>query len=92
VLQEAGPATRADERWQVGPLDVRVAALLAGAKLLVHLVTANRYGYFRDELYFLDCGRHLDWGYVDCAPLIAVYAKVALLLGGGSASRRREPR
>jgi len=56
--------------------------LLVAAKLAVHLATAGRYGYFRDELYFLDCGRHLDWGYVDCAPLVAVYAKVALLLGG----------
>ena len=56
-------------RWAVGPLDLRLVALLAGAKLLVHLATAGRYGYFRDELYFLDCGRHLDWGYVDCAPL-----------------------
>ena len=52
------------------------------AKLAVHLATAGRYGYFRDELYFLDCGRHLDWGYVDCAPAIALYAKIALLLGG----------
>ena len=51
---------RPDERWQIGPLDLRVVALLSGAKLLVHLVTAGRYGYFRDELYFLDCGRHLD--------------------------------
>ena len=71
-----------DERWEVAPLDLRLLVLLAGAKLLVHVATANRYGYFRDELYFLDCGRHVDWGYVDCAPLIAVYAKVALLLGG----------
>ncbi|HQR44997.1 MAG TPA: glycosyltransferase family 39 protein [Thermoanaerobaculia bacterium] len=69
------------DRWPVGPLDLRLLALLAGLKLLVHLATASRYGYFRDELYFLDCARHLDWGYVDCAPLIAVYAKVALLLG-----------
>ena len=64
------------------PLDLRLLALLVGAKLLVHLVSANRYGYFRDELYFLDLARHLDWGYVDCAPLIAVYTKIALLLGG----------
>src|ERR1700686_4978496 len=71
-----------DERWAVQPLDLRLVALLAGVKLAVHLATAGRYGYFRDELYFLDCGRHLDWGYVDCAPLIAVYAKIALLLGG----------
>jgi hypothetical protein len=82
MQQKTGPATRPDERWSVRPLDLRVIALLVGAKLLVHLVTAGRYGYFRDELYFLDCGRHLDWGYVDCAPLIALYAKVALLLGG----------
>jgi len=68
--------------WPIPPLAVGPLILLAAAKLLVHLVTANRYGYFRDELYFLDLGRHLDWGYVDCAPLIGLYAKVALLLGG----------
>ena len=82
MLKGAEPARYADERWRVGPFDLRLVALLAGAKLLIHLLTAGSYGYFRDELYFLDCGRHLDWGYVDCAPLIAVYAKTALLLGG----------
>ncbi|MFN7989488.1 MAG: glycosyltransferase family 39 protein [Thermoanaerobaculia bacterium] len=55
---------------------------IAGAKLAVHVALANRYGYFRDELYFLDCGRHLGWGYVDAAPAIGLYARVALLLGG----------
>ncbi|HYT32094.1 MAG TPA: glycosyltransferase family 39 protein, partial [Thermoanaerobaculia bacterium] len=64
------------------PLDLRLLALIAGVKLLLHLTTAGRYGYFRDELYFLDLGRHLDWGYVDCAPMVALYAKLALLLGG----------
>jgi Dolichyl-phosphate-mannose-protein mannosyltransferase len=68
--------------WEAGPLDRTVLFLLVVAKLALHLATANRYGYFRDELYFLDLARHLDWGYVDTAPLIAVYAKVALLLGG----------
>ena len=61
------------------------AALVAlcTAKLLLHVFTSVRhYGYFRDELYYLDMARHLDWGYVDAAPLIALYAKVALLLGG----------
>jgi len=60
---------------------LRLLFLLAAAKVAVHLAAANRYGYFRDELYFLDLGRHLDWGYVDTAPLIGLYAKVALLLG-----------
>jgi len=68
--------------WPIQPLDLGLIAALALAKLAVHLVSAGRYGYFRDELYFLDLGRHLDWGYVDCAPLIGVYAKIALLLGG----------
>jgi len=70
-----------------------LAALLglAGAKLLIHLLLANRYGYFRDELYFLDCGRHLDWGYVDHAPLIGLVAKAALLLGGSLPALRIFP-
>jgi hypothetical protein len=65
-----------------GPLDRRLIAGLAGSKFFLHLLVANRYGYFRDELYFLDCARHFDWGYVDHAPLVAVYAKIALILGG----------
>lgn len=59
-------------------------ALIAGAKLVLHVALSGRYGYFRDELYFLDCGRHLSWGYVDHAPMIGVLARIALLLGGGS--------
>ncbi len=47
---------------------------IAAAKLLLHLATASRYGYFGDELYFLACGEHLDWGYVDQPPLVAVVA------------------
>src|SRR5262247_4009483 len=73
---------RPGERWSMAPVDPWILIALVAAKLLVHVATAGKYGYFRDELYFLDCARHLDWGYVDCAPLIAVYAKVALLLGG----------
>ncbi|HKF42049.1 MAG TPA: glycosyltransferase family 39 protein [Thermoanaerobaculia bacterium] len=80
---ESPPSSRgARSAWPLPPLDARVLFVLVAAKLALHLATAGRYGYFRDELYFLDCARHLDWGYVDCAPLIAVYAKVALLLGG----------
>ena len=66
-------------------------AVIVGAKLIFHLALGGRYGYFRDELYFLDLGRHLDWGYVDTAPLIGVYAKVALLLGGSLHALRLMP-
>src|SRR5579864_1720348 len=66
--------------------------LLCAAKLLLHVFTSVRhYGYFRDELYYLDMARHLDWGYVDAAPLIAVYARLALLLGGSLPALRIIP-
>ncbi len=57
-------------------------AVLAGFKLVLHLLLANRYGYFRDEMYFLDCGRHLAFGYVDHAPFIALVSRAALAMGG----------
>jgi Dolichyl-phosphate-mannose-protein mannosyltransferase len=69
-----------------------IVIALCAAKLLLHLFTSVRnYGYFRDELYYLDMARHLDWGYVDAAPLVAVYAKIALWLGGSLAALRVIP-
>jgi hypothetical protein len=71
---------------------VGAVILLCAAKFLLHLFTsARQYGYFRDELYYLDLARHLDWGYVDCAPLVAIYAKAALLMGGSLAALRVIP-
>jgi hypothetical protein len=64
------------------PLATGALAALVLAKLAVHALCASRYGYFRDELYFLDCARHLDFGYVDHAPGIGVWAGIALLFGG----------
>jgi hypothetical protein len=73
-------------------IDVPVLVALCAAKLLLHLFTSVRhYGYFRDELYYLDMARHLDWGYVDAAPLVALYAKAALLMGGSLAALRILP-
>ncbi|HSP35811.1 MAG TPA: glycosyltransferase family 39 protein [Thermoanaerobaculia bacterium] len=73
-------------------VDVPVLVALCTAKLLLHVFTSvQHYGYFRDELYYLDMARHLDWGYVDAAPLVAVYAKVALLFGGSLAALRILP-
>src|SRR5215470_17284630 len=53
---------------------VSVLLAIAALSLLVHLATATRYGYFGDELYFMACGEHLDWGYVDQPPLVGLVA------------------
>ncbi len=80
------------ERQPLPRLAIGVVIGLCAAKLLLHIFTSVRhYGYFRDELYYLDLARHLDWGYVDCAPLIALYARLALLMGGSLAALRIIP-
>ncbi len=38
---------------------------LGGVTFVAHLLVAGSYGYFRDELYYLADGRHLQAGYVD---------------------------
>src|SRR6202521_2808949 len=76
----------------IPPLALAILLALCTIKLLLHIFTSVRhYGYFRDELYYLDMARHLDWGYVDSAPLIAVYAKIALLMGGSLTALRILP-
>lgn len=82
---QTAPATLPDIEWLA-------LIILCAAKLLLHIFTSvQRYGYFRDELYYLDLGRHLAFGYVDCAPLVAVYARIALALGGSLAALRILP-
>jgi 4-amino-4-deoxy-L-arabinose transferase-like glycosyltransferase len=61
-----------------------IVFLIAAARLLLLLLTASRYGYFGDELYFLACSEHLDWGYVDQPPLIALIVRLERVLTGDS--------
>ncbi len=54
------------------------------ATFVFHIANAGKYGYQRDELYFISCAHHLAWGYVDQPPLIAVIAKIVLGVFGDS--------
>jgi len=68
-----------------GPSGPAIVGGIAIAKLVLHLAAAPVYGFFIDELYFLACGEHLAWGYVDFPPLTAVQAWLARSLFGDSA-------
>src|SRR5438132_7336649 len=59
-------------------------AFFSAVALLVHLLTNGRYGYFRDELYYIACARHLDFGYVDLPPLSALLLRIEMILFGSS--------
>jgi hypothetical protein len=68
--------------------------VLAALKLAAHLLTTGRFGYgfFVDELLFLACAEHLDWGFVDMPPLLpAVTALVRATLGDSLLAVRTLP-
>jgi 4-amino-4-deoxy-L-arabinose transferase-like glycosyltransferase len=54
-----------------------VAAVVA----VVHLAVAGQYDIFRNELYFIVCGRHPAFGYVDQPPLVPFLAAATQLAG-----------
>lgn len=69
------------------PSDARAIAVvvaIAAAHVLVQLLVSTRYGYHRDELYFLAAARHLAWGYVDQPPFTPAAAWLAQALFGDS--------
>jgi hypothetical protein len=59
-------------------------AFFSAVALLIHLLTNGHYGYFRDELYYIACGRHLALGYVDQPPLSILLLRLSEALLGNS--------
>src|SRR2546426_11020517 len=48
------------------------------------MFVADRYGWHRDELYYLASSRHLSLGYVDYPPVTPLLARLDQLLFPGS--------
>jgi len=68
---------------QWGPVLAIAAVVAAG-----HALIATRYGWHRDEFYYVASGRHPAWGYPDQPPLTPVIARLAAALPGGVAPLR----
>jgi len=66
-------------------------AAIAGVTAAVLLLTAGRFGYFSDELYFLAAGRHPAWGYADQPPLLPLLAHALDATAPGSLVLLRAP-
>jgi Dolichyl-phosphate-mannose-protein mannosyltransferase len=65
------------QSWYRDPVVLAVAL----PTLVLHLALVNRYDLFRDELYFIVCGQHPSFGYVDQPPLIPLLAAGLYALG-----------
>ncbi len=80
VQPGAGTAVAAPD-LDIGPFDRRVI-VVGGVVFAVLMALSGRYGFHRDELYFLVCAQHLQASYVDQPVLTPLLAWVSLKIFG----------
>jgi dolichyl-phosphate-mannose-protein mannosyltransferase len=72
-----------DPSTGAGKFDWRVVAV-GGVVFAVLMALSTRYGFQRDEVYFLDCARHLQASYVDQPVLAPLLTKASVAMFGVS--------
>jgi len=57
-----------------------VPVILSAAAFVIQIATNTNYGIFTDELYYIACGNHLQFGYVDHPAVAPLLTRISMLL------------
>jgi len=71
AITPAAVAAKKDRKHSSFTSGTAIVLYVACVRIVLYFIAGPHYGYFRDELYYLACGEHPAWGYVDQPPLIA---------------------
>lgn len=63
---------------------VITAGTIAVLQFIIHLSAVRNYGFHRDELLYLALADHIDWGFKEVPPFIAVLGKFSRSILGSS--------
>jgi hypothetical protein len=74
----------APQERSLAPFATGAVLLVAGLTAVAMLVLTARYGYHRDEPYYLVSGARPAWGYVDHPPLVPMVMRLVDALSGHS--------